>query len=374
MIDLPAYLQQMVDRHASDLILSTGAPASVKIDAQVLALDAPPLAAGEVRALAEAMMTPAQREKFATRLECNFSWTHERLGRYRVNTYQQRGETAMVLRRIEARVPEFADLGLPSVVADLAMLQQGLVLVAGAEGSGRSSTLAAMVRYRSLHAPGHILTVEDPIEFLFPYARSIVDQREVGVDTLNFGEALRNAMHEASDVIMVGEVRDHETAQQVLSSAQTGHLCLSALHAGSASQAIERIANLYPEEAHARVLQDLSLNLRAVISQRLVPATPKGQAVAVEVLVLTPLIAELIRHGRLDEIHAAMIKGIEQGMVTFDQSLFELFKAGRISAEQAVAQADSKANLTLKIRLTNRQSAADAPPDLKLQARPGTAL
>lgn len=369
MIDLPAYLQRMIEQRATDLILSTGAPASLKVDARVLALNAPPLGAGEVRVLAETMMTPAQRQKFATHLECNFSWTHDRLGRYRVNVYQQRGETAMVLRRIEARVPDLAELGLPPVVADLAMLQHGLVLVAGAEGSGRSSTLAAMVRHRSMHAPGHILTVEDPIEFLFPYARSIVDQREVGVDTLNFAQALRNAMHEALDVMMVGEIRDHETAQQVLASAQTGHLCLSALHAGSASQAIERIANFYPEDAHERVLQDLSLNLRAVISQRLVPATPKGQAVAVEVLVLTPLIAELIRHGRLDEIHEAMNKGVEQGMVTFDQSLFELFKAGRITAEQAVIQADSKTNLTLKIRLTNRQSAADAPA-LDLQRDP----
>lgn len=369
MIDLPACLQHLIERHATDLILSTGAPPSLKIDAQVQPLDAPPPAAGEVRALADTMMTPAQRERFTSRLECNFSWTHERLGRYRVNVYQQRGDTAMVLRRIEARIPELAELGLPPIVTDLAMLSQGLVLVAGAEGSGRSSTLAAMVRHRSLHAPGHILTVEDPIEFLFPYARSIVDQREVGVDTLNFAEALRNAMHEASDVVMVGEIRDHETAQQVLDSAQTGHLCLSALHAGSASQAIERIANYYPEDAHARVLQDLSLNLRAVISQRLIPAAPKGVAVAVEVLIITPLIAEHIRHGRLEEIHAAMTKGIEQGMVTFDQSLFELFKAGRITAEQAVAQADSKANLTLKIRLSNRQSPADAPA-LGLQEAP----
>jgi twitching motility protein PilU len=362
----------MNDQHATDLILSTGAPASLRVDAQVLALHAPPLGAGEVHALAVSMMSPPQRERFAAQLECNFTWTHDRLGRYRVNVYQQRGETAMVLRRIEARVPEFAELGLPPAVAELAMLRHGLVLVAGAEGSGRSSTLAAMVRHRSLHAAGHIITVEDPIEFLFPYARSIVDQREVGVDTLNFADALRNAMHEASDVLMVGEIRDHETARQVLASAQTGHLCLSALHAGSASQAIERIANFYPEEAHERVLQDLSLNLRAVISQRLVPATPKGQAVAVEVLILTPLIADLIRHGRLEEIHEAMTKGIDDGMVTFDQSLFELVKAGRITAEQAIAQADSKTNLTLKIRLANRQSATAAPAlDLQREQRAG---
>lgn len=362
MTDMNAYLKMMVDRSASDLFLTTGAPPSIKVDGVVYALDAPKLQVGEVKEIAERIMTAQQRKQFETSMECNFSWSCKDLGRYRINVYNQRGEVALVMRMINSKIPDFKTLGLPPKVAELAMLKRGLVLVVGAAGSGKSTTLGAMITHRSQHADGHILTIEDPIEFLFKHARSIVDQREVGIDTLSFGEALHNALREAPDVIMLGEIRDRETAQHAITYAETGHLCISTMHASNANQAIDRLINLFPEEAHKQILFDLSLNLRGVISQRLIPAINQQRVLAVEILLQTAFISELMQRGRLLEIKEAMAKGHEEGLVTFDQSLYELVQAGKITAEEAVQNADSATDLALRIRLSVRHTAGEAPP------------
>ena len=361
MTDMNAYLKLMVDRSASDLFLTTGAAPSIKVDGVVYALDAPKLAVGEVKDIAERIMTAQQRKQFETSMECNFSWSCKNLGRYRINVYHQRGEVAMVMRMINSQVPDFSALGLPPKVADLAMLKRGLVLVVGSAGSGKSTTLAAMIKHRSANADGHILTIEDPIEFLFSHAKSIVDQREVGIDTLSFGEALRNALREAPDVIMLGEIRDRETAQHAIAYAETGHLCLSTMHANNANQAIDRLINFFPEEAHKQILLDLAMNLKGVVSQRLIPAIHQKRVLAVEVLLQTSFISDLMQRGRLNEIKDEMAKNNEDGIVTFDQSLFELYNKGKITAEQAVLNADSTTDLSLKIRLSVRHMAADAP-------------
>ena len=361
MTDMNAYLRLMVSRSASDLFLTTGAPPSIKIDGIVHALDAPKLQVGEVKEMAERIMTAAQRKQFESTMECNFSWSCKDLGRYRINVYQQRGEIAMVMRMINSQVPDFDTLGLPAKAAELAMLKRGLVLVVGAAGSGKSTTLAAMIRHRAANADGHILTIEDPIEFLFSHGRSIVDQREVGIDTLSFSDALRNALREAPDVIMLGEIRDRETAQHAIAYAETGHLCITTLHANNANQAIDRLINFFPEDAHKQILMDLSMNLKAVISQRLIPAIRQKRVLAVEILLQTAFISELMQRGRLNEIKDAMTKGNETGIVTFDQSLFALYQAGKITAEEAVRNADSITDLSLKIRLSAHHSIADAP-------------
>ncbi len=360
MTDMNAYLKLMVDHSASDLFLTTGAAPCIKVDGVVQALDVPKLAVGEVKEIAERIMTTQQRKQFESSMECNFSWSCKDLGRYRINVYYQRGEVAMVLRMINSKIPDFETLGLPKKIAELAMLKHGLVLVVGAAGSGKSTTLAAMITHRSHNADGHILTIEDPIEFLFSHARSIVDQREVGIDTLSFGDALHNALREAPDVIMLGEIRDRETAKHAITYAETGHLCISTMHAANANQAIDRLINFFPDEAHKQILLDLSLNLKGVISQRLVPAIKQKRVLAAEILLQTSFISELMLRGRLNEIKDAMAKGHEEGLFTFDQSLYELYAAGKITAEQAIQNADSTTDLSLKIRLAGYRENADA--------------
>ncbi len=360
MATLQAYLKLMVEKSASDLFLTTGAPPSMKVDGVVHPLALPKLAVGEVQQMAFSIMSDAQKAVFERTLECNFSWAGKEMGRYRVNVFHQRGEVAMVLRMIHSQIPDFASLGLPAKVGELAMLKRGLVLVVGAAGSGKSTTLAAMIRHRSEHAPGHILTIEHPIEYLFRHSRSLVDQREVGIDTLTFGDALRNALREAPDVIMLGEIRDRETAQHAIAYAETGHLCLSTLHANNANQAIDRILNFFPEEARNQILLDLSMNLKAVISQRLIPGIEKKRVLAMEILLQTSFIAELIQTGRLDEIKTAMTNtSTELGIITFDQCLYNLYKAGKISAEEARNNADSVTDLMLKIRLEEGDTNTD---------------
>jgi twitching motility protein PilU len=263
---------------------------------------------------------------------------------------------------IKSSIPTLAELGLPTACTDLAMLKRGLVLIVGAAGSGKSTSLAAMIGYRSEHADGHILTIEDPIEFLFPHRMSIVDQREVSIDTRTFGDALRNAMREAPDVIVIGEIRDQETAKHAIAYAETGHLCMSTLHANSANQSIERIINFFPEQAQKQLFMDLSLNLKGVISQRLLPSSGGKLALATEVLLLTSFVSDLIQKGRIDEIKDAMSKGNEIGMHTFDQSLFDLYKAGRLSREDALRYADSHTDLALRIRLTEPSSSGGESP------------
>jgi twitching motility protein PilU len=359
MSDIHALLKLMVDKQASDLFLSCGTTAHVKIEGVTHAVHTAPLKPGEVKQMAYSIMTDRQTAAFEETLESNLSLSIEGLGRYRVNVYYQRGEVAVVVRLIKSRIPTFEELGLPATCVTLAMLKRGLVLVVGSAGSGKSTTLAAMIRHRSEHADGHILTIEDPIEFLFPHRLSVVDQREVSIDTRTFGDALRNAMREAPDVIMIGEIRDLETAKHAISYAETGHLCISTMHANNANQSVERFINFFPEEARKQLLMDLSLNLKGVLSQRLLPSTDGKLVLATEVMLLSSYISDLIQKGHVDEIKDAMSKSNEVGMHTFDQSLFDLYKVGRLSQKDALRFADSLTDLALRIRLTGASTGDD---------------
>jgi twitching motility protein PilU len=361
MTDIHALLTLMVSKGASDLFLTCDAAPHIKIEGVTHPVNAPPFKPGEVKQLAHSIMTDRQTAAFEETMESNLSLSVDGVGRFRINVFYQRGEVAIVARLIRSNIPSIDHLGLPKTCADLAMLKRGLVLVVGAAGSGKSTTLAAMIGYRSVNAGGHILTIEDPIEFLFPHGKSLIDQREVTIDTRSFGDALRNAMRAAPDVIMIGEIRDQETAKHAIAYAETGHLCVSTMHANNANQAIERILNFFPEQAQKQLLMDLSLNLQGVISQRLIP-TPEGKlALATELLMLTAYVAELIQKGRVDEIKEVMSKGAEVGMHTFDQALFNLYAAKRISLKDALRFADSHTDLALRVRLSDQQPPTAAP-------------
>ena len=349
--DLGRYLSLMVTQGASDLFLSSGVPASLKIQGQVKRLPEPNLDSSQVQSLAYSVMRESQIREFESSMECDLAIALEGLGRFRVNVYRQRGDVAVVVRHVNAQIPSLESLKLPPVLSRLAMLKRGLVLVVGAAGSGKSTTLAAMLNYRNQHAAGHILTVEDPMEFEHQHAMSNVDQREVGLDTQSFDEALRHAMREAPDVIMIGEIRDRDTMQHAMAYAETGHLCVSTLHANNANQAQQRILNFFPEAAHKQVMMDLSLNLKGVVGQRLIRGTKERLVPAVEVMLLSPYIADLIQKGKTDEIKEVIAKSNELGMATFDQSLYDLYQRGEISLEQALDNADSRTDLSLRIRL-----------------------
>jgi len=350
---LQDYLRTMVKAGASDLFITVAAPPVVKVQGSFKALTRTALDAQGTRALAYSVLSEAQIQSFEMTLECDMSLDLPNIGRFRVNVFWQRGAVALVVRYIRFEIPDLATIGLPPVLGDIAMLKRGLVLVCGPAGSGKSTTLASMLSHRNSNAQGHILTIEDPIEFVHPHRRSLVNQREVGMDTLSFHDALRHAMREAPDVIMVGEIRDSQTMQHAMSYADSGHLCMSTLHANSANQAIQRVINFFPQDVRHQVLQDLSLNLRAVVGQRLI-TNVQGQLVpALEVMVVTPYIADLIFKGEIDEIKSAMAKGADQGMSTFDNSLYNLYTAGQITREQAIDYADSKTDVAVRIRLLN---------------------
>jgi len=349
--DLSRYLSVMVQHGASDLFLSSGTPAGIKVQGTLRRLDEPALDGSQTQALAYSIMRESQIKSFEATLECDFAIALPGLGRFRVNVYRQRGDVAVVVRHINARIPSIDSLKLPPVLKQLCQLKRGLVLMVGAAGSGKSTTLAAMIDHRNHTVGGHILTVEDPMEFEHSHGVAIVDQREVGLDTRSFDEALRHAMREAPDVIMIGEIRDRETMQHAMAYAETGHLCLSTLHANNTNQAIQRILNFFPEAAHRQVLMDLSLNLKGVVGQRLL-RNSNGQLVpAVEVMLLSPYISELIQKGQTDDIKDAIAKSNELGMMTFDQSLYDLYLRGEITAEQAIDYADSRTDVSLRIRL-----------------------
>jgi len=356
--DLGPYLQEMVAHNASDLFLTVGALATVKVEGKFVALDTEPLASGEVKLLAYSVMTELQIRNFERNLECDLALTIDRLGRFRFNVYVQRGEVSMVVRFVRSQVPPLSTLRLPRILEQLAMLRHGLVLVVGAAGAGKSTTLASMIEHRNLRSSGHILTVEDPIEYVHSHARCIVDQREVGLDTLTFGDALRHALREAPDVIMIGEIRDEETMRHALHYAETGHLCISTLHANNANQAVDRIINFFPEGARHQILLDLSMNLKGVVAQRLLQ-TSKGKRVpATEVMLLSSYVSELIQKGQIDELKPAIARSNEVGMHTFDQSLYKLFTDGDITMDEALDAADSRTDLSLRMRL-----AAGLPPE-----------
>jgi twitching motility protein PilU len=348
-MNITPYLKLMAERNGSDLFFTTGAPASVKIEGETRPLSRTPLEPGLVKRIAYSIMDEQQIKEFEQQREMNLGLSVTGLGRFRVNIYRQRGEVSMVVRYIKNRIPTIESLNLPSVLKDLVMHKNGLVLVVGATGSGKSSTLAAMIDYRSEHGGGHILTIEDPIEFVFAHKKAIVGQREVGLDTLSYENALREAMREAPDVIMIGEVRDRRGMEAAIAYADTGHLCLTTLHAVNANQALDRVINLFPPEAKHQILMDLSLNLRAIISQRLVVGLDGKRVPAVEVMVNTPYISELIKNSKFGEMKEAMEKGSVAGMQTFDQSLYDLVKAGKISLQDALANADSRGNLEWRI-------------------------
>ncbi|HZR34661.1 MAG TPA: PilT/PilU family type 4a pilus ATPase [Nevskia sp.] len=361
MADLQQLLKLMIESGASDMFLTCGATPRMKVEGNTYPVKGELLKRGEVHELAQALMNERQKAAFDETMEANLSYSFGTAGRFRINVFQQRGEAGMVIRQIKPSVASFRELGLPEQCAGLAMLPRGLVLFVGAAGSGKSTSLAAMINHRAANAGGHILTIEDPIEFLFKHNRALVDQREVSVDTRSFGDALRNAMREAPDVIMIGEIRDQETARYAMSYADTGHLCLSTLHANTADQAMERLLNFFPQQAHKQVLMDLSMNLKAVISQRLIPTLDGKAALATEVLLSTLHVSELIREGRINELKEAMAKGNDSGMHSFDQSLYDLYEAGRISLDEARRNADSRTDLALRIRLSERRTVADAP-------------
>ena len=359
--DLGRYLALMVSYGASDLFLSSDVAASLKIQGRIRRLPEPAMTGTRIKALAYSVMRDSQIREFEAELECDLAIALGPLGRFRVNVFRQRGEVAVVVRHINSKIPTLESLKLPPVLKTLAMLKRGLVLVVGAAGSGKSTTLAAMLDWRNEMASDHILTVEDPMEFEHSHKKCIVDQREVGLDTRSFDEALRRAMREAPDVIMIGEIRDRDTMQHAMAYAETGHLCVSTLHANNANQVMQRIMNFFPEAAHRQVQMDLSLNLKGVVGQRLLTGADGKRVPAVEVLLLSPYVADLIQKGKTDEIKDAMAKSTELGMMTFDQSLYELYVRGDITQAQAIEHADSKTDLSLRIRLASgRRPETDA--------------
>lgn len=349
--ELGAYLNLMVQRKASDLFFSAGAPPAIKIEGQTFLIDQRALEAEDVRELAYALMSEKQQRDFEATMEMNLAIGMGDSGRYRVNIYRQRGCVAMAIRHVSNQIPSLDALGLPPILKDFILLPRGLVLVVGGTGSGKSTTLASMIDQRNQIRTGHILTVEEPIEFLHTHRKSIVDQREVGIDTLSYGNALKNAMRAAPDVIMVGEIRDRETMQAAIAYAETGHLCLSTLHANNANQTLDRIINFFPDTARQTLLTDLSLNLKAVISLRLLPGVDGRRVPAVEIMLLTPYVSDLIAKGEITGLKEAMKAGRDVGMQTFDESIYRLYASGRIRYATAIEHADSRTDLALRIRL-----------------------
>ncbi|MCK9188156.1 PilT/PilU family type 4a pilus ATPase [Acidithiobacillus sp.] len=341
----------MVEKNGSDLYLTVGSPPVMKIDGRTVSLGAEMLKPGQVLNLAKEILGTEQLQEFQQEKEINMAISAPGIGRFRVNGFFQRGELSFVLRAIKTQIPSLEQLRLPPILKDLAMTSRGLVLFVGATGSGKSTSLASMIQYRNQNAAGHILTIEDPIEFLHKNAMSIVNQREVGIDTLNYERALENALREAPDVILIGEVRSRDTMDHAMAYAETGHLCMSTLHANNANQAIERIINFFPEDRKKQLLMDLSLNLRAVVSQRLLPIKGQGGRVAaMEVLINTPAIADLIHKGEVGLLKDAMARTNDVGMQTFDQSLLHLFMDGLVEYEDALRGADSQNDLRLAIK------------------------
>jgi len=371
-------LKILVEEEGSDLYYSTGAPPSAKFFGTLKKLSEIAMLPGEIEDLANTIMNADQKEQFNHTPEMNLAISRPGLGRYRINIFKQRNQVSMVIRRLGTDLPNYKDLGLPPVLAQLIMEKRGLILFVGGTGSGKSTSLAALIDYRNENTQGHIITIEDPVEFTHNHKGCIVNQREVGSDTDSFEDALANTLRQAPDVILIGEVRHRETMEHALTFAETGHLCLSTFHANSANQAMDRIINFFPEERHAQLLLDLSLNMRAIISQRLIPTVDGKRVAAIEILIGTPRAADLIAKGKVSELKELMQKSEEQGMQTFDSALYKLYKAGKINLEEALKNADSRNNLRLKITLDenpqakseeeaekNSENIEDSPPTSK---------
>ncbi len=352
MIDFDKLLKVVVDQGASDLFITAGLPPSIKVSGRMMPMSKTPLTPEQSREMVHSTMNEAQVQEFETERECNFAIHSPVAGRFRVSAFYQRNFAGMVLRRIESVIPTVDELKLPDVIKKLAMTKRGLIVFVGATGTGKSTSLAAMIGYRNEHSKGHIITIEDPIEFLHEHKGCMVTQREVGVDTPTFEVALKNTLRQAPDVIMIGEIRSRETMDHAVAFAETGHLCLATLHANNANQALDRIINFFPADRHDQVWMDLSLNLRALVAQQLIPTVDgSGRQAAIEVLINTPLVADVIRKGEVHQIKEIMSKSTEQGMQTFDQALYQLYKSGQISYDSALASADSANDLRLMIKL-----------------------
>ncbi|MCB1744150.1 MAG: PilT/PilU family type 4a pilus ATPase [Gammaproteobacteria bacterium] len=349
-MDITPYLKLMVEKKASDLFFTVDSPVKLKLEGHIVNVGKTLLSTEFVEGAVYGLMSDDQRQRFDDEKELDFAVElPDGSARYRVNAYRQRGRPAMVLRMVPAKIPTIPELGLPEVLGDMIMHKRGLILMVGSTGSGKSTTLAAMLDYRNEHLAGHLLTIEDPIEFYHPNKKSIISQREVGNDTLSYTRALKSSLREAPDVILIGEIRDRETMEAALELCNTGHLAVSTLHANNAHQAMERIINLFPNDMHKQLFMDLSLNMRCVISQRLIPDINGKRCAAIEIMVNTPHIADLLLRGSIEEIREAMQDSSAKGMQTFDDSLYQLFKDGRITLEEALLNADSRANLEARI-------------------------
>jgi twitching motility protein PilU len=351
-VDFSSFLKLMVHKKASDLFITAGLPPSMKVNGRIQPITQTALTAQQSRDMVLNVMTPSQREEFEKTHECNFAISMQGVGRFRVSCFYQRNQVGMVLRRIETRIPTVEELNLPAIVKTLAMTKRGIIMFVGATGTGKSTSLAAMIGYRNQNSTGHIVTIEDPIEFVHKHEGNIITQREVGIDTDTWENALKNTLRQAPDVIMIGEVRTRETMEHAVAFAETGHLVLCTLHANNANQALDRVLHFFPEDRRPQVLMDLSLNLKGIVAQQLIP-TPDGKArrVAMEVMLGTPLVQDYIRDGEIHKLKEVMKESTNLGMRTFDQSLFELYQAGEISYEDALRHADSANEVRLRIKL-----------------------
>ena len=370
--DIRALLLEMVERGASDLYVTVDSPPMIRVEGINYPIEGEPLTPTEVESLANSLMTERQRATFEEDMEMNLGISSSKMGRFRVNVFRQRGAVGVVVRTIKTQIPTIDGLGLPQVLKEIVVTKRGLVLITGATGSGKSTTLAAMIDWRNQETAGHIVTVEDPIEFMHPHKRSLVTQREIGFDTHSYDAALKNTLRQAPDVILIGEVRDRETMEAAITFADTGHLCLATLHSNNANQAIERIMNFFAVERHSEIFLQLSLNLRAIVSQRLVPGIDGKRVAALEILMDTPYVKDLIKKGEVDTIKEAMERSNQEGGQTFDQAIYELYKEGRIDAEEALANADSANNLriqmkNLDLRQADRKILDDTGANLRIQ-------
>lgn len=349
-------LRLMLEKKASDLFISADFPPAMKIDGKMTPVASQKLTDMHCKAFAYALMSDKQRITFEQEKECNFAIWPKEIGRFRVNVFIQQEAVGMVLRTITTKIPNFDEMGLPPQLKEVMMAKRGLIILVGGTGSGKSTTMAALIDYRNENSYGHIITIEDPVEYVHPSKNCLITHREVGRDTLDWFPALKNTLRQAPDVILIGEIRDRETMEFALAFAETGHLCMATLHANSSNQAIDRIINFFPEERHAQLHMDLSLNLRAFVSQRLVPKKGGGRCAAVEILLNSPLVSDLILKGETNMVKEAMSKSVELGMQTFDQALFKLCEEGRITEEDALRNADSINELRLKFKLHGKDS------------------
>jgi len=359
-MQMPELLQLMSKKDASDMFITAGIPPSLKVNGEILPINSEMLTPKDSRELAYSIMNEEQRRDFEESKECNFAIHPKKIGRFRVNVFVQQGSIGMVLRSITTVIPSVEELRLPAILKKLAMAKRGLVIFVGGTGTGKSTSMASLIQYRNNRSRGHIVTIEDPIEYLHVHDKSVVTQREVGVDTQSFESALVNAMRQAPDLIQIGEIRTRETMESALVLAETGHLCMATLHANNTYQALDRIINFFPDERRTQLLMDLSMNLHAVVSQRLlVVKDATGRVPAVEVLINSPLVADLVKEGRVDELRDIMQRSEEWGMQTFDQSLFGLHEAGLVSYEDAIAAAESENDLRLRIKLQGKDADVD---------------